>query len=91
MATLITYLIQRGWREKAEGSSTRSLLTSFHVGRIIYTDIRSAKGLRPVESLFGVFQYAVSQLAEFTIQEMLAPKERQYRSPAFLYLAAGPF
>jgi len=47
--------------------------------------------LRLVESLFGVFQNAVSQLAKFTIQEMLAPKERQYRSPPFLYLAADPF
>ena len=44
MATLVTYLIKRSWREKADGSSTRSLLTSFHVGRIIYTDIRPATG-----------------------------------------------
>jgi len=48
VATLVTYLIKRSWREKADGSSTRSLLTSFHVGRIIYTDIRPATGLRPV-------------------------------------------
>src|SRR5260370_40599742 len=35
--------------KKADGSSTRSVLTSFHVGRIIYTDIRRpATGLRPV-------------------------------------------
>ncbi len=44
MATLVTYLIKRSWREKADGSSTRSLLTSFHVARIIYTDIRPATG-----------------------------------------------
>src|SRR5215467_3149283 len=36
-ATLVTYLIRRSWREKADGSSTRSLLPSFHVDRIIYT------------------------------------------------------
>ena len=41
--------------------------------------------------LLGVFPYAVSQLAESTIQEMLTLKERQYRSPALLRLAAGAF
>ena len=35
--------------KKADGSSTRSVLTSFHVGRIIYTDIRQS-GHRPATS-----------------------------------------
>src|SRR5712671_5480964 len=35
--------------KKDDGSSTRSVLTSFHVGRIIYTDIRQS-GHRPATS-----------------------------------------
>src|ERR1700747_714634 len=39
VATRVTCLIERSWRGKVNGSSTRSLLTSFHVSRIIYRDI----------------------------------------------------
>jgi len=41
--------------------------------------------------LLEVFRDAVSQLAEFAIQEMPTPKEWQYRIPAFFHLAAGAF
>jgi len=41
--------------------------------------------------LFEGFQYAVSRLAESTVQEMPALQEWQYGGPWLLYPVASPF
>jgi hypothetical protein len=55
------------------------------------TDEMADDSVTAGSNLFEGFQYAVSRLAEFTVQEMPTLQEWQYGRPGLLRPAASPF